>query len=288
MGNLKDIIVINTTNMGMSLSPTEVIIGAMISLAIIITFYVLRSIGLYTLAKKNKLKNPYLAIIPFVWIYIAGQLSKTKVFFGRKVKHFSLFAVIFMSSVSLITLIVNVVVYFPLVGFYLQGGQIFISLSTKGIPTGTVEYQFLTGVFTLDFINPYIELVWLDKVLSLMIIVSDIASLIGILIMVTLYSNLFRRFWPQHSFLGTLLSIFGIFAPVIFAVRKREPVNFEQYIKNRYYGMYGNPNMNNPNNYYDGNSKNYSENKDPFGYNEVHKKREDDNPFPEFDDDNRK
>jgi hypothetical protein len=58
------------------------------------------------------------------------------------------------------------------------------------------------------------------------------------------YIALFRKFWPQHYVLATVLSVLGLFAPFVFAIRKKNAVNFSEYMRSRYnmyYTPYGNP-----------------------------------------------
>ena len=51
------------------------------SLIIPLAFYVLRSIGLYKLAKRKNLKCAFMAFIPCVWIYVACRLVAESKFF---------------------------------------------------------------------------------------------------------------------------------------------------------------------------------------------------------------
>ena len=59
-----------------------VIITAILMLLVPITFYLLRSIGLYTLGKRNGIRNAYLAFIPFVWYYVLFKLVRESNIFG--------------------------------------------------------------------------------------------------------------------------------------------------------------------------------------------------------------
>jgi hypothetical protein len=87
-----------------------------------------------------------------------------------------------------------------------------------------------------------------------MSIASTFTDLATIIIEVTLYINLFKRFWPKHFVLASILSIFvGLFAPLVFAIRKKDPVNYIDYLRSRYsyypYGMpYGNNQYGGPQN----------------------------------------
>ena len=58
-------------------------------LAVIIAFYVLRSIGLYKMAENSGVKNAWFAFIPFGWIFTAGKIIGTAKIFGRPFKNFA-------------------------------------------------------------------------------------------------------------------------------------------------------------------------------------------------------
>ena len=73
----------------------------------------------------------------------------------------------------------------------------------------------------------------------------DIAN---IFVVITVYVNLFKRYLPNHYLLAAIISLLGFFAPFVFAVRKREPMNYIDYLRSRYQHnpYYGNPYANNP------------------------------------------
>ena len=57
-----------------------------------------------------------------------------------------------------------------------------------------------------------------------------------------MYFALFRKFSPANHVLFAILSAFGLFAPLVFAVRNKKPVDYNTFIRSRMgYGNYGNP-----------------------------------------------
>ena len=69
-----------------------------------------------------------------------------------------------------------------------------------------------------------------------------------------MYIALFRRYFPKHFVIATVLSVLWswIFPIFLFVVRKNKPVNYNDFLRERYnrmyYGHYNNPvNNGNPN-----------------------------------------
>ena len=280
MKNLKNITIIDSTGLGVLIPPALIFVACGIGLLVVVGLYLLRSFGLYAMAKKENHKNPNLAFIPFVWIYTASLLAGKVSFFGKKFKNFAVIALVVFCLTEAIALFINAVVYIPVVGYFLQGGEITIAAMRDGLPSGLVEYPLLSGVFLRNyFLYPYATSIWLIKFATVLSYLYDLLSILEIIVLVMIYIGIFRKYWPEHSFLGCAFSIFGFFPIVIFALRKRQPINYEEYVRARFYGVHANTNQGQPS---------PKEDIDPFGYDMPKEAKKDEDPFPEFKDDDRR
>ena len=254
-----------------------------------IAFYLLRSIGIYTLAKRRAIKGAGIAFVPFIWIYIACKIIANKRFFNWT---FSKIAVIFtiIFSLSQVLLVVyNFFVYFPLAYNLILGNNIYIVQEGATIVSNCVPFWLEGSGIYVDgkaFIYPYADVYGLIKVLDVLYHVTLVLDLICTVISVILYVNLFRTYAPGQYIVYTVLSFFGLFAIFAFVIRKREQITYEEYIRSRYgynpYNPYqyganqgpnGNPNVNQS-------QRNRQNQQSPFSeFNEEDKNA----PFSEFD-----
>lgn len=285
---MKEITVIDISGFSTSISSGLIIGMLSVVLAVTLTLYVLRSIGLFVMAKKQGIKNPWIAILPFVWVWTACKIIGDARIFGKVRKNFASFALLVVLASELLTLIINLIVFVPICGYYMQGGEILISMGEKGIATGFIPYPLYQGLYVKDnFLYPYLGANWLVTMAIAFSYVVDVADLISIFVMVTIYIAIFRKYWPEHNVLASVLSVFTpIFGVLVFAVRNRQPVDFEKYMRQKFYGMhYGSDNSgyNTQNTY-----GREDINKDPFGFDQQSEKKDDDDPFPEFKNENRR
>ncbi len=216
-----------------------------ISLCLSIAFYVLRSIGIYALAKKQNIKGAYLSWIPFVWVYVLCKLIKDTMIFGFSFDKIALIFCIVFTVGEVLSLAYNVILYLPYVSLFLLGGSIKINLDTGIISTSglNIPANYPTTRHPL---------------MIAMQSISSVLELVSLIILITAYINLFRKYMPQHYILAAVLSAFGLFPIFAFVIRKKSAVNYADYLRTRYgtpyndpYGNpYNNPNNNlNPNNY---------------------------------------
>lgn len=210
------------------ISTAMVILFACIVVGIYIAFYVLRSIGLYKLARRQNVAHAFLAWIPCVWMFTACKIIGNTKIFGNTAEKLAIWACVIFSFATIIPFAYNFLVYFPYVMYYIQGGSIDL------IVNGSVVIQPVTtaGItFNNLFDTPAI-----DTVLKILYAVNYIFRFGEIFINVFLYINLFRKFWPEHYILAAVLSFFGLFPILVFAIRDREEVDFNEYLRKRYYG----------------------------------------------------
>ena len=170
------------------------------SLLLSIATYVLRSIGLYTIAKRRGIANPWLAWIPVAWVWVLGSISdqfryvtKAQIKSKRKV----LVAMHILSS--LVTLVVVVLLVINLVG------------AIDVINYGTEE-EMITFGLTLLF-----------QFLGL----GAVALIVAILYLVFYYIALFDLYTSVNPSCNVLFLVLGILFPVttpffIFFNRKQD------------------------------------------------------------------
>ena len=220
-------------NIVQSVSKGAVVFILALIAAFYVLFYVLRSVGIYKLAKGQGVEKAFMAWIPCVWMFTACKvIGKSRIFGYSAEKLALLFAVIFTAT-ALVPLIYNFLTYFPYVAYYFEGGDISLISRSGGL------YIECGSNFVNNFDTPAINTI--SKILAVFNYILRIAE---IFVTVTVYIALFRKFWPEHYILAAVLSFFGLFPIFVFAIRNRKAVNFNEYIKRRYYGSgytpYGN------------------------------------------------
>lgn len=239
--------------------------GSLIAIFLIVaafylTFYVLRSIGVYKLAKSQGVKNAFLAWIPCVWIFTACKTIGKSRFFGFTMEKAAVWVCVVFSFATILPLVHQCFSLVPYGIKLLQGEEFELIFTSSG-----------------NYINP--KLVYSDGLtifLNILYIFNRILRLAEIFVMINVYIALFRKFWPEHYILAAVLSFFGLFPIMVFAIRNRKAVDFNEYIRNRYYGAgytpYGNR-------YYGQNGQNNDERGTPYYGNSSDNK---DEPFDEF------
>ena len=196
------------------------------ALAVTAAFYVLRSLGLYVLAKKNGVDHAFVAWIPFAWIYVACKLISEMRLFGWSFNNIAIWALIIFTVNGVLDVTYNVLTYFPAAGYFLQGGTISI----------VEESGRMVLYLGNDFINPFGNAYGAVKTLcSVINVTTGILSLFTLVISVFAYIGLFKKFWPQHYVIAAVLSTLGLFPIFIFAVRNRPAMNYGDYLRSRFY-----------------------------------------------------
>ena len=264
--------------------------GAIIGFAVFVAllyigFYLLRSFGLYKIAKNRGINKAYLSFIPGVWMFVACKIIGNTNVFGINADKAAVWLTVIFSCAVYLPLISNFLEYFPFAMYYLQGGNIQIISDS----TGT---YFATGN---DFVNLF-DTTAINVIIKIIAYAGIFFRLAEIFILITVYIALFKMYWPEHYILGAVLSFFGLFPIIVFAVRNRNAVDFNEYFRQRYYGAGNTPYGGNGYGSSDGQNRNYygaqngnpynnqAENNDPFG--EFSNRPEE--PFGEFSDKNDK
>ena len=115
MNNLLVNAVVHTGQFTSVTLPSGVIWSTLIiSLVITLAFYLLRSFGLYILAKNQKVDKAFLAFIPGVWIYIACKIIGKARIFGKTFEQIAIWIAIIFTISEVLTLVYNIMIYVPL------------------------------------------------------------------------------------------------------------------------------------------------------------------------------
>ena len=261
--------------------------GLGISLAVFLALYALRSVGLFVLAKRQRVKKYGLSFVPFVWIYVACKLVGKARFFNKPIEKLALIFTIIFAVSEFLTFAYNFIIYFPLFEYLVfHGGEVVIGTLAETSEMGI--YLSIDGdinIYTAKQIVPFgVNVITIRKILDVIYYVSGILDIASIIITVTVYINLFRKFWPQHYMLASLISIFlGLFPIFVFVIRNKSAVNWADYMRSRY-GAYGNPYGNPYNNPYNNQGNGAPNGQSPFS--DFEKKKEE--PFKDFEDKNKK
>ena len=223
---------------------TEVYIIAAIVLAVVLTFYALRSVGLFTLSRRKSYKFAWLSFVPCAWLYCACRLIGETKLFGVSFKKLALWVTIVFAVGEALSLVYNFIEWYPVVGYFTQGGEVTVLTGVSG------GAYVLTGD---DFTNPFPPVnLPIFKVIN---VITYFTSLFTTLVTVFLYINLFRNYWPQHYILASVLSFFGLFGVFVFVIRNKSEMKYSDYLRSRYgnvYGPYSNPYYRNGNGGYNG------------------------------------
>lgn len=271
------------------INPVVVWLVAGITALIPIIFYVLRGIGLYKLAKNKKLKCAFMAWVPLVWIYVAIKLVGETRFFGKSMAKLAVLLTIIFAFAEVVTLTYNFLIYFPYVGNYLVGNTIIIDTTVyENVPSHYFELWTNLGVYGLEgnFVNPYKNIDLIEKVVRALSMLSSILSIAYAVIIVSVLINLFRKYWPQHYVLASILSLFGLDAIFIFLIRNKKPVKYADYLRSRYqkYNSYGPYNPYGQNPYANQSYNRPSEPATPFEQFQNPKDKKPEEPFSDFSD----
>lgn len=184
-----------------------------IAFAVWVALFVLQGIGLYTMAKRRNLKKKWLAFIPFAnWLYVE-KLAGNCVVFGQRIR-----------KIGLITMIVQIINF--LLSAAAVTAQIYLYY-TQGMPAnvnGVLEWSSLSG--------------WAQKALDVYNVLSwilPITQLIYTILIIIVAFSLFKCYQPTRAYMWALLLSFMpmIRYILIFAFRKKEAIDYEEYMRKK-------------------------------------------------------
>ena len=252
-----------------------------LTIAVELIFYVLRSIGVYALAKRQKIQKAWFAFIPCLWFYIVCKLLKKQKFFGKSYEKIALWLVLVFGLTQILNLAYQVLAYFPLFEYAIvQGKTVYFILDknlVNNVDSRLAEY-IIQGIYIESGNIDYNALRSLVNALNIMGYITPLFDLATTVITVFTYIALFRTYWPQHYTVISILCIFlNLFPIFVFVIRKKNPIDFNEYMRARF-GSYARPYGNPYGNPYNQNGQNPSS---QGGYGGASQSRPD-NPFEEF------
>jgi glucan phosphoethanolaminetransferase (alkaline phosphatase superfamily) len=283
-------ILIDNSPFEVDVSNVLVWVFASLVLVGIIAFHVLRAIGLYKLAKNKKLKCAFMAWIPGVWIFVAIKLIGETHFFGKSMEKLAVLLTIIFAVAEVLTLAYNLIIYFPYIGNFLMGNTIYIDQRQPASSLGYYELWGGIGLYGIEgqFVNPYKNIDLIEKLMKGIYYASAIFDIAYAVIIVTVLINLFKKYWPQHYVLASILSLFGLDSIFIFLIRNKKPIKYTDYLRSRYqnhpaqgpYGPFG------PNPYANQGYNKPSQPETPFEQFKDEKDKKPEEPFSGFSDKN--
>ena len=198
------------------------LISLCVDYGFMIAAYVFKCIALYTMAKKQNLKNIWMCFVPFLNFIIIGKLIGKAVVWGMQVKNIGL-VVCILSFVSFV---------FSLAYSY----RTFVDLIYQ-VPNGqhiTFENGFLNFLYNINSTSKVINVI--------LYYVKFFIDLAEIIFEVSMVFMIFRKYNPQRAMLFSILSIFfeSLFGIFLFVSRNNDPVDYSAYrvYERRYYGGY--------------------------------------------------
>ena len=274
---------------------STILFAAIILFAIYATLYVLRSVGLYCLAKKNSdekiVKAAGWCFVPVVWVFMAGKLCKKITLFGKNFKDFALLLFLIYAVAEAVEITSFLLRYSPLIGYYLQGGQIYFSDAVLENFGDASRYLYDSRFWVTNILYPYENLDAVNKTLLVLNVFYYFLNVVSSLSFVLVYLAIFKRYWPEKYILLSILCVFFpiLFYILVFAIRNRKEIEYEDFLKQRFngynpfnspYGGYNNPYGNN-NPYNNRNNDGYDNYGEKDGRTET---RPQDEPFSDFND----
>lgn len=264
-----------------ALDARVLLIAGIMLLATYLTFYFFMSFAFYRMAKKQNVKHPLVAFVPFVRYLTAGKVIGQGILFGKKSNKIGLIAMFSTLFIYGTYIIYQVLKFIALCQAVANGYNIIITVSSgiyieKVVPQSVEALSHTLTDFVRGSSNAYY--------VSLLVLqfVQYFGDFVQIIFMWCFWSNLFTKYKPGMSvvytiiatlspiLLGPFVEIGAIFA---FIFRNREQFDFEEYIKmmqartynqNPYGNPYGQQGQNVYGNPYQSQQNNTNSNDDPF------------------------
>ena len=242
----------NTTDMvsrflEMADSPAYAVYSLVVGVLFWLVGHLFLSFAILHLSKKQGYKKLWLSFIPFVNFILLGKVVGKTVVWGVKLKNVGFWVCITSAVSALFSFLINLGYYVSLFEYIFN---VTVEVSSKFI------YSWLTAE------NP----VW-----TLLYYASSIIDIAYIFFFVSLVFLTFRLYNPQRSFLYAILSVFvpELFGIFLFVSRKN-PKHVIVRVQPPQGGFYGGGFYGTPQN---------------FNQNSQNANKKHENPFPEFDED---
>ncbi len=218
-----------------------IIVGLSVGAALFALCLILGGFGLYRMAKNKGKKYRFLAFIPFANTFYAGYVAGETRVFGQKMKRMGLYAM--LAEIVYVALnILILVAQILLIPYYIR----------RDIPEyggGTYPAYEPTYMSTPSSLRWLYNAVFANSGFGWANILSIVAYAVFLFFLAVTLSALFKQYVPRgyvgYVFLCVFLPVRGI---VYFALRKRTPVDYDEYMRRRMeeyarrqqqYGPYG-------------------------------------------------
>ncbi len=210
--------------------------GLLISIAVAGGLYLIclifGGIGLFTIAKREGYKHPWLGFLPFLNTWYAGKIAGEANFFGQKMKRAGLYATI--AEVLYVALETFLVV----ISFLLARPE-FYQVTVDG------------NYATIEFMPSRLpnSLAWAADASLYCEIVAYLLWFVVLVFFCVMYTAFYRKYYARSPFLMVFLSvILPARGFTIFAVRNNHAVDYNEYMRRRMeeYARRNNPYGNGP------------------------------------------
>ena len=179
---------------------------------------VMGGLGLYVMAERAGVKHSWLGFLPFANTYYAGKVAGETSFFGRTIRRSGLYAMIaeiVYCALEVCALITRILLCNP--AYY------------ETTYTGNVQ------TVALDISRIPVSMQWMVNGSTWFMALALAVNLVMLLFLCIVYTGLFRKYCPGRAFILTVISILlPIRAFVLFAIRNKKPMNFEEYLQSRF------------------------------------------------------
>jgi hypothetical protein len=250
------------------------VIGLIIGSGVWLSLFILGSFGIFRMAKRNGLKNKWLAFLPFGNLIYMGKIAGEFHVFGQKMKRCGLYAMLaqIVSAILSVGLIVSQIYL-----YYVEGAPVYDA------ELGESVWKNISGL-SLKMFNLY----------NTSFLLFTFAQLIYQIFLLLLLNGLYRKYAPKNYFIFLILAFMVPPARYIvtFALSGKKPIDYEAYMRARreayirqqhqYYGNgYNNPYSRPYGNPYQNPYNRPQQPEEPFS--EFGDKKQDE-PFEEFGD----
>ena len=179
---------------------------------------ILGGLSLYVMAERAGVKHSWLGFIPFANTYYASKVAGEVSFFGRKMKHAGLFAM-------LAEIVYCVLEACSLIGSALLANPSYFETNYTGGSSSLI----------LDLTTVPAGLRWLISGSTWFAVLALVANLVMLVLLCALYTGLYRKYSPRNAFLMTVVSvILPVRAFVLFSVRNNPAINYDEYMTERF------------------------------------------------------
>ncbi len=176
--------------------------------------FALQGVGLYTMAKKQKVEKRWLAFVPFANFLFMGKLAGECNVFGQKVKRAGLYAML----AQIVTTALCFMEMFAVTYLYtVEGAPSFDQFNNpywsglKGFSFSLTKYLSVSGL-----ILPIVQMIY--EIMTFIILMA-----------------VYKKYVPNNAF---VLGILSLFVPlsrfiILFVIRTRELIDYEAYMRKK-------------------------------------------------------